>query len=70
MSSETLHDGDGVDMDRYGKSATSDQWYRVTEWEDVGEGKMVAVSKEPVDEDEVPAAFKGAITWSLEEESI
>lgn len=53
------------DTARYGKSPVTGQWYRVTEWEDVGDGKMVAKSKEPVDEDEVPKIFRGSIEWSL-----
>lgn len=53
---------------RYGKSPVTGQWYRVTEWEDLGEGKMIAKSKEAVDEDEVPDLFRGGIEWSLHEE--
>lgn len=54
------------DVDRYGKGAVTGQWYRVSEWEDVGGGKMIAKSKEPVDEDEVPEIWRGAMEWTLE----
>jgi len=33
---------------RYGKSPISDQWYRVTRWEQRGEEKIRAVEKEEV----------------------
>jgi hypothetical protein len=44
---------------RYSKSYVTDQWYRVTEWEEVdepenGKQKIIAKEKEPVDKSEVP----------------
>lgn len=42
---------DGV---RYGYSQLTDTWYRVTDWEDLGDGKIRAKSKEEVDRKEVP----------------
>lgn len=55
---------------RYGYSDLTDTWYRVTEWEDVGDGtgKMIAKSKEEVPEVAVPNVFKGGVMqWSIEE---
>ncbi len=44
---------------RYSKSYLGNQWYKVTEWQEIGEpenGKqrIVAEEKEPVDKSEVP----------------
>lgn len=44
---------------RYGKSYLNDQWYKITEWEEVdepdeGKQKVVAKQKKPVDREEVP----------------
>ncbi len=41
-------------MTRYGYSRMTDTWYRVTEWDDLGDGKIRAKSKEPVDREDVP----------------
>lgn len=52
-----LHDEEGV---RYAKSYVGEQWYRVTEWEEIdeepenGRQRIVAEEKEPVDEEDVP----------------
>lgn len=42
---------------RYGYSRLTGRWYRVTDWEDLGDGKIVAKSKEEVPREEVPEAF-------------
>lgn len=39
---------------KYGRGAVTGQWYRVTEYEDLGDGKLIAKSKQEVDRDEVP----------------
>jgi hypothetical protein len=39
---------------RYAYSRMTDTWYIVHEWEDVGDGKIRAKSKEPVDRENVP----------------
>jgi len=39
---------------RYAKSPLTGSWYRVSEWEDRGGGKILAKSKEEVSRDEVP----------------
>jgi len=44
---------------RYSKSYVTDQWYKVTDWEEVGEPengnqKIIANEKEPVQKSEVP----------------
>ena len=36
------------------KSPVTGEWYRVTRWEDVGDGKVRALEKETIDESEVP----------------
>ena len=52
-----LHDEENV---RYAKSYVGEQWYRVTEWEEIddepvdGRQRIVAKEKEPVDEEDVP----------------
>lgn len=45
---------------RYGYSSLTDTWYRVTEYDDLGDGKIIAKSKEPVDREEVPQAWLDA----------
>lgn len=40
---------------RYGYSQMTDTWYRVTDWEYAGDGKIVAKSKTKVPKEEVPA---------------
>ena len=50
---------------RFGYSKTTGNWYRVTEWEDLDAGKMIAKEKEEVDEEEVPERWRGALEWSL-----
>jgi len=40
--------------ERYAYSEVTNTWYRVTEWDGLGDGKIQAKEKEPVDRDEVP----------------
>lgn len=40
--------------EKYLRSPMTGQWYRVTRWVDKGDGKFVAISKDEVDESEVP----------------
>lgn len=44
---------------RYSKSYLTGQWYKVTDWEEVGDPengtqKIIANQKEPIDKEEVP----------------
>ena len=43
-----------VDESIIAKSPITGEWYRVTEWETLEDGKVVAREKEPIDESEVP----------------
>lgn len=45
---------------RYAYSMLTDTWYRVTDYDDLGDGKIVAKNKEPVDREEVPKAWLDA----------
>jgi hypothetical protein len=40
--------------DRFAYSRLTDTWYRVTEYEDHGDGKLTAKSKTIIDRSEVP----------------
>jgi len=55
--SEVATDG-GCSVDtgteRYCYSRLTDSWYRVTDWEDLGDGQIRAKSKDEVDREEVP----------------
>lgn len=53
---------------RFMKSAITDQWYRVTKWEDVDgkPGRHIAKEKEPVDEEDVPDRILKAAENSTE----
>jgi len=44
----------------YAKSPVTGNWYRVTEWEDRGDGKIVAEQKQQVDKDDVPEEWVAA----------
>lgn len=59
------------DEGRYMKSYVGDQWYRVTEWEDVEgkPGRHIAKQKEPVEEEEVPDRILEAAESSTEGDS-
>lgn len=52
-----LHDEEDV---RYANSYIGEQWYRVTEWEEIddepqdGKQRIVAEEKQPVDQEDVP----------------
>jgi hypothetical protein len=46
--------------ERYGYSRLTDSWYRVTEWKDLGDGKIQAQSKEKVPREEVPQEYLDA----------
>lgn len=49
-----MSDNENGGMERYAYSQLTDQWYIVHEYEDLGDGRIVAKSKDPVDRDEVP----------------
>jgi len=40
--------------EQYGYSRLTDTWYRVTDWEDLGGGKIKAKSKKEVSREDVP----------------
>jgi len=40
--------------ERYGYSKLTDTWYLLHDWEDLGDGKLRAKSKEEVPREEVP----------------
>lgn len=48
------------DMDRYAYSLLTDTWYRVSEWEDLGDGKIQAKGKVEVPREEVPQEWLDA----------
>ena len=43
-----------TNTERYGYSILTDTWYRVTEWDDIGDGRIQAKSKEEVPREDVP----------------
>lgn len=45
----------------YALSELTDNWYRVSEWESLGDGKIQAKKKVRVDSSEVPDAWKDAL---------
>jgi len=45
---------DQSDTKRYGYSRLTDTWYQVTDWKDLGDGKIRAKSKEKVRREDVP----------------
>lgn len=47
--------------ERYGYSLLTDTWYLVTDYDDLGDGKIRAKSKEAVDREDVPQEWLGAI---------
>ena len=40
--------------ERYAYSRLTNTWYIVHEWDELGDGKIKAKSKEPVDREDVP----------------
>lgn len=56
-----MGDGSAGGDERYGYSPVTDQWYLVTDWIDLGDGEMQAESKVPVERDEVPEEWLGAV---------
>lgn len=40
--------------ERYAQSPLTGNWYRLTRWEDRGDGKFVAIAKQQCDETAVP----------------
>jgi hypothetical protein len=52
---------------RYAKSPLTGTYYRVTEWEDRGDGKIVAEQKHEVDRDEVPEVWLAALDERADE---
>lgn len=56
MTNDTCTDG----TERYGYSTLTDTWYRVTDWKDLGDGKIQAKSKEEVPREEVPQEWLDA----------
>lgn len=55
------------DTNRYGYSQLTDTWYRVTDWDDLGDGKIRAKSKEEVDREDVPREWIEATEEAIEE---
>jgi len=55
-----MNEQSSSDMERYGYSRLTDTWYRVTDWEDLGDGKIQAKSKEEVPREEVPQEWLNA----------
>ena len=49
----------------YAYSELSGEWYRVTEWDNLGDGKIVAKSKESVPKVAVPDAWVESIEGTL-----
>lgn len=49
------------DNERFGYSRLTDTWYRVTDWKDLGDGKIQAKSKEEVDRSDVPREWIEAV---------
>jgi len=47
--------------ERYARSDLTGNWYRVTAWEELGDGKIVAHEKEEVEESEVPPIWREGI---------
>jgi len=43
-----------VDGDRFAKSPLTDTYYRVSEWEDLGDGYIRATEKTPIAREDVP----------------
>lgn len=54
VENETLRRQDVENGVRYAASPITDNIYRVTDWEERGEGRIISKTKEPVDRDEVP----------------
>ncbi len=52
--------------ERYAYSRITDTWYRVTAWEECGEGKIQAKNKEPVEPSDVPDEWREAISTAAE----
>jgi len=50
----------------YAKSPVTGNWYRVTEWDSRGDGKIVSESKEKVDKSEVPGEWVTATEKRME----
>lgn len=48
--------------ERFAYSLMTDTWYRVTEWDNLGDGQIEAKSKEEVDRSEVPQDVLDATT--------
>lgn len=42
---------------RYGRSPITENWYKMTRWEDRGDGNVRAISKQEVDQNEVEEAI-------------
>lgn len=51
---------------RYGYSEMTDTWYRVDDWEDLGDGEILATSKEEVPKEEVPQEWIDAVQGGVE----
>lgn len=51
--------------ERYGFSKVTGTWYLLHDWEDKGDGKVVAKGKTEVDREEVPQEFLAATDETL-----
>lgn len=54
MNDSDVYTDDNKQGERYAYSRTTDTWYRVTAWREVGIEKIQAISKEQIDREEVP----------------
>ena len=57
---------DNDSTDRYAYSQLTDTWYRVADWDDLGDGKIQAKSKEEVAREEVPQEWIEATEEQLD----
>jgi ribosomal protein L37E len=51
---------------RYARSPLTGKWYRVSDWDELEDGKIVAKSKEEVDREDVPEHWAEAIEEATE----
>jgi len=51
--------------DRYGYSKATGTWYRLHDWEEVGDGKVIAKGKTEVDRKDVPQKWLDATDETL-----
>ena len=54
MEGSPMSDKSASGVEQYAYSFLTDTWYRVHDWEDRGDGKILSQSKEEVSAEEVP----------------